>query len=71
MRRLARLAAVQGLYQIALSAEPADSLIRRFRHDPGVLLQEEQTVIAVDADLFAKINRQKQISGLLRGGIRR
>ncbi len=55
MRRVARLAAVQGLYQIALSPEPAEALIRRFREDPAVLLQEEQTVILVDADLFGTI----------------
>ncbi|MGB9153970.1 MAG: transcription antitermination factor NusB [Alphaproteobacteria bacterium] len=55
MRRLARLAAVQGLYQIALLPEPAEALIRRFRADPGVLLQEEQTIIAVDVELFGKI----------------
>jgi len=55
MRRLARLAAVQGLYQIALSPEPAEHLIRRFRADPGVLLQEEQTITAVDIDMFDEI----------------
>jgi len=55
MRRLARLAAVQGLYQITLLPEPADALIRRFRADPAVLLQEEQTLIAVDVDLFGQI----------------
>jgi transcription antitermination protein NusB len=55
MRRLARLAAVQGLYQIALSPEPVEALIARFREDPAVLLQEERTIIAVDVDLFAKI----------------
>ena len=55
MRRLARLAAVQGLYQIALSPEPAESLIRRFRNDPGVLLQEEGARVAVDDDMFSQI----------------
>jgi N utilization substance protein B len=55
MRRLARLAAVQGLYQIALTQESADLLIRRFRADPAVLLQEEQTMIAVDVDMFGQI----------------
>ena len=54
-RRLARLAAVQGLYQIALTQESADALIRRFRADPAVLLQEEETSLVVDADLFGKI----------------
>jgi N utilization substance protein B len=55
MRRLARLAAVQGLYQMALMPEPVDDLMRRFRANPGVLLQEEHTMIAIDTDLFAKI----------------
>lgn len=55
MRRLARLAAVQGLYQIALSPEPAESLIGRFCADPSVLLQEEQTIIAIDGELFGAI----------------
>lgn len=54
-RKLARLAAVQGLYQAQLSGEPVESLIRRFRENPAVLIQEEQTLIAVDADLFSKI----------------
>jgi transcription antitermination protein NusB len=54
-RRLARLAAVQGLYQIGLSPEPAETLICRFCADPAVLLQEDLTVIAVDAKLFGKI----------------
>jgi N utilization substance protein B len=55
LRRFARLAAVQGLYQIALSPESADVLIRRFCDNPAVLLQEEQTVIAVDGELFGMI----------------
>jgi len=55
MRRLARLAAIQGLYQLALLPEPVDALIRRFRDNPGVLLQEEQTLIAVDTELFSQI----------------
>lgn len=55
LRRFARLAAVQGLYQIALSPEPAETLLRRFCEDPSVLLQEEQTVIAVDGELFGMI----------------
>ncbi len=55
MRRLARLAAVQGLYQLALLPEPAADLIKRFRADPGVLLQEEETTIAVDVDMFSHI----------------
>jgi N utilization substance protein B len=54
-KRLARLAAVQGLYQIALTGESADTLIRRFRDDPAVLLQEDRTSIAVDAEMVGQI----------------
>jgi transcription antitermination protein NusB len=74
MRRLARLAAVQGLYQIALSPESAETLIQRFCADPSVLLQEEQTVIAVDGELFGallsgvnkhEVDLDKMIAGAL------
>jgi N utilization substance protein B len=54
-RRLARLAAVQGLYQIALTQESVDALLRRFHDDPCVLLQEEQTVTAVDGALTEQV----------------
>ncbi len=54
-RKLARLAAVQGLYQAQLSGEPVENVIRRFQENPAVLIQEEQTLVAVDADLFSKI----------------
>ena len=54
-RRLARLAAVQGLYQLALTDEPAAVLIARFRANPAVLLQEEQTVTAIDAAMAGDI----------------
>ena len=54
-RRVARLAAVQGLYQLALLPESAEAMIRRFRANPAVLLQEEQTIIAVDVELFGQI----------------
>jgi N utilization substance protein B len=72
MRRLARLAAVQGLYQIALTQENAETLIRRFRADPAVLLQEEQTIIAVDVDLFGQIvsgatAHQADLDGMIAG----
>ena len=74
MRRLARLAAVQGLYQLALMPEAADALIRRFRADPGVLLQEEQTVIAVDTDLFGQIvagvsEHQADLDAMIAGAV--
>jgi N utilization substance protein B len=74
LRRFARLAAIQGLYQIALSPEPAEILIRRFCDDPSVLLQEEQTVIAVDGELFGKIisgvhKHQADLDALIGGAL--
>ena len=74
MRRLARLAAVQGLYQLALLPEPVEALIRRFRDDPGVLLQEEQTVIAVDVELFGRIvagvnENQDNLDAMIAGAV--
>ena len=74
MRRLARLAAVQGLYQIALSPEPTEALIRRFRSDPTVLLQEEQTVVAVDVELFSRIvsgvgTHQDDLDAMIAGAV--
>ena len=74
MRRLARLAAVQGLYQITLTQEPADALIRRFRKDPAVLLQEEQAVITVDVDKFGQIvsgvcDHQTDLDAMIAGAV--
>ncbi|MFA4994575.1 MAG: transcription antitermination factor NusB [Bdellovibrionales bacterium] len=74
MRRLARLAAVQGLYQIALSAEPAETLICRFCDDPSVLLQEEQTIVAIDGELFGAIvagvhKNQSDLDGMIAGAL--
>jgi len=54
-RRLARLAAVQALYQIALTQESSDILIRRFHADPAVFLEEDAAVINVDKDMFGII----------------
>jgi N utilization substance protein B len=73
-RRLARLAAVQGLYQIALTQESADALVRRFLADPAVLLQEEQIMIAVDGQMVARIvtgvcEHQASIDTLIGGAI--
>lgn len=73
-RRLARLAAVQGLYQIALSSESAENLIRRFCEDPAVLLEEERAVIAVDTELFGKIvsgvsQNQTDLDALIAGAL--
>jgi N utilization substance protein B len=57
-KRLARLAAVQGLYQIALMPRPAKDVIRDFHDHPAVLLQElveGETMPSVDNELFASI----------------
>ena len=74
MRRFARLAAVQGLYQIVLSPEPAETLIQRFCADPSVLLQEEQTIIAIDGELFGSIvagvnKHQAALDALIAGAL--
>ncbi len=73
-RRLARLAAVQGLYRMELSGEAAADLVRRFRDDPAVLVQEERTLIAVDADLFSRIvsgvkDHQAVLDGMIAGAL--
>jgi N utilization substance protein B len=39
-KKLARLAAVQGLYQMALLPRPVQDIVRDFREHPSVLLQE-------------------------------
>jgi N utilization substance protein B len=57
-RRLARLAAVQGLYRIALTQhEPAD-IIRDFHDHPPSLAPEKnpgETLSGMDAELFGEI----------------
>lgn len=57
-KRLARLAAVQGLYQIALLPRAAKDIIADFHNHPSALLQEigEGDVSpVVDQELFAEI----------------
>lgn len=57
-KRLARLAAVQGLYQIALLPKPAAEVIKDFRTNPSHLLEESAEggkVPVVDFDLFANV----------------
>lgn len=53
-RRLARLAAVQGLYQIALTQHPAEQIIRDFRDHPPEL-EGGETLAGMDAELFSEI----------------
>jgi N utilization substance protein B len=57
-KRLARLAAVQGLYQIALTHRSVDDVLKDFREHPAALLQEiaEGDVMpAVDQALFTDV----------------
>lgn len=57
-KRLARLAAVQGLYQIALLPRAAAEIIKDFREHPAGLVQEMMdgdTPSAVEQELFADI----------------
>jgi N utilization substance protein B len=57
-KRLARLAAVQGLYQMALLPRPAKEIIRDFHDHPAMLLQEaldNELLPVVDQELFASV----------------
>jgi N utilization substance protein B len=53
-KRLARLAAVQGLYQIALTQHPAEQIIRDFRDHPPEL-EGGETLAGMDVELFSEI----------------
>ncbi|HEU0118678.1 MAG TPA: transcription antitermination factor NusB [Alphaproteobacteria bacterium] len=57
-KRLARLAAVQGLYQIALTQSTPKDVIKNFREHPGALLNETgagEAAASVDQELFSNI----------------
>jgi transcription antitermination protein NusB len=57
-RRLARLAAVQGLYQIALTQHAPAQIIKDFRDHPPALSLEKNagtTLASMDAELFGEI----------------
>ncbi len=56
-RRLARLAAVQGLYQIALTQYPPAQIIKDFHEHPPALAMEKTGEIAdgFDQELFGQI----------------
>ena len=57
-RRLARLAVVQGLYQIALTQHSADQIVRDFRDHPPPLSSDKgtgETLAGMDAELFGEI----------------
>ncbi|MGE3622891.1 MAG: transcription antitermination factor NusB [Bdellovibrionales bacterium] len=57
-RRLARLAAVQGLYRIALTQHSPQEIIRDFRDHPQPLnpdLPGGETLAGMDSELFAEI----------------
>jgi transcription antitermination protein NusB len=53
-KRLARLAAIQGLYQIALTQHPAERIIKDF-HDHPPELEGGETLAGMDAELFGEI----------------
>ena len=57
-KRLARLAAVQGLYQIALTQHPAARIIKDFHDHPPPLSPDQpagETLAGMDAELFGEI----------------
>lgn len=57
-KRLARLAAVQGLYQIVLTQRAPHLVIKDFQDHPAALLQEVaegESIEAVDRELFSAI----------------
>jgi len=57
-RRLARLAAVQGLYQVALTQNTAEHIIRDFHDHPPHLAAEHgagEPLKGMDEELFAEI----------------
>jgi len=57
-KRLARLAAVQGLYRIELTQHPANDVIADFRtHPPQIETEqgEKETLEAMDQELFGEI----------------
>jgi N utilization substance protein B len=72
-RRLSRLAAVQALYQMALTGIAVEDLIRNFHADPGALLTEDAPA-AVDMELFDLIvsgvaKHMDDVDGMIAGGI--
>ena len=75
-KRLARLAAVQALYQMTLLPRPADQVIREFRASPQALLNEadEGPNPEVDFALFGTIvagvsSQPEQLDGMIAGAL--
>jgi transcription antitermination protein NusB len=58
-KRLARLAAVQGLYQQTLAKTPVDKVVKHFSDNPAAFLEETGAADAASADkeLFADVVR--------------
>lgn len=59
-KRLARLAAVQALYQTELTQRPIHLIIKDFLSDPKVLLQDQDEgglAVSVDRDLFVQVTQ--------------
>lgn len=76
-KRMARLAAVQGLYQIALTKCSPSQVIAHFHDDPSVFVQENpshEIKIDVDQELFSDIVNgttlhQEALDGMLAGAV--
>jgi N utilization substance protein B len=76
-KRLARLAAVQGLYRIAMTQHPAKDVIRDFHDHPASFLQdipdgEPHGALDADKELFDAIvggvaNESEAIDGMIDG----
>ena len=70
-KRLARLAAVQGLYRIALTGHPATDIICDFREHPPEL-DSGETLTNMDKELFGEIvtgvtEQEKTLDEMLAG----
>ncbi|MBV8061559.1 MAG: transcription antitermination factor NusB [Alphaproteobacteria bacterium] len=76
-KRLARLAAVQALYQTELTQRPIQLIIKDFLADPKVLLQDQDEgglAVSVDRDLFVQVaqgthDNLADIDGMIAGAV--
>lgn len=76
-KRLARLAAVQGLYRIALTQATAADVIRDVRANPAAMLGDGPEITAapeIDQDLFAAIvtgtvQNLEAVDGMIAGSV--
>ncbi len=73
-RRMARLAAVQALYQLGLTDVKPAHMVARYRQTPPPVLQEEGGADAMDSELFGSIvtgvsQNLPDIDGMIAGAI--